>query len=51
MDPVLPIIDVEYDASIEVTGDISNFTAEQYLSWVRHQANRLPLVVTAREKV
>lgn len=38
---------VAFDSSVEATGDISNMTAEQYLSWVRYQANELPDVFTA----
>ena len=38
---------VAFDSSVEDTGDISNMTAEQYLSWVRFQANELPDVFTA----
>ena len=43
----LPDDDVVFDPSVEETGDISNMSAEQYLAWVRHQANALPLVFRA----
>lgn len=48
MEKALPVMDyVAFDSSVEDTGDISNMTAEQYLSWVRYQANELPDVFTA----
>ena len=48
MEKALPVMDyVAFDSSVEATGDISNMTAEQYLSWVRYQANELPDVFTA----
>lgn len=48
MEKALPVTDyVAFDSSVEVTGDISNMTAEQYLSWVRYQADELPDVFTA----
>jgi Survival motor neuron (SMN) interacting protein 1 (SIP1) len=48
MEKALPVTDyVAFDSSVEATGDISNMTAEQYLSWVRYQANELPDVFTA----
>lgn len=43
MERALPIDEyVPFDSSVEDTGDISNMTAEQYLSWVRYQANEMP---------
>ena len=45
--PALPISHVAFDHSVEQTGDVSNMTAEQYMSWVRHQAQQLPAVVRA----
>ena len=48
MERALPIDEyVPFDSSVENTGDISNMTAEQYLSWVRYQANELPDVFRA----
>jgi hypothetical protein len=45
MEPVLPLEYVELDfQSIEESGDITNLTAEEYLSFVRYQAQNLPLV-------
>ena len=45
MEPALPIDEeVTFDPSVETTGDISNMTVEQYMAWVRYQANALPLV-------
>jgi hypothetical protein len=35
MDPVLPVENVPFDETVEITGDISNMTVEQYMSWVR----------------
>ena len=49
MERVLPVIDhVAFDSSFEETGDITNMTAEQYLSWVRRQACELPDVFIAK---
>ena len=36
MEQVLPFTHIEYDRSAVEAGDISNFTAEEYLSWVRY---------------
>lgn len=36
MEQALPLDDVLFDPSVEETGDISNMTAEEYLSWVRY---------------
>ena len=47
MEPVLPIKLSDFDANVEYTNDISGMTAEQYLSWVRVQADKLPLVKVA----
>ena len=48
MERVLPLDEyVAFDSSVEDTGDISNMTAEQYLSWVRFQAQELPDVFRA----
>jgi hypothetical protein len=47
MEQALPIYEVEYDASVDDTGDISNLTAEQYMSFVRRQAKSIPSVVKA----
>lgn len=47
MDAALPLEFVEYDESVEETGDVSEMSAEQYLSWVRTQASTLPAVVRA----
>ena len=48
MEPALPLDDgVAFDPSVETTGDISNMTVEQYMAWVRYQANALPLVSRA----
>ena len=44
----LPVEDVEYDHSVEETGDISNMTPEQYLAWVRDQASKLPAVLKVK---
>jgi hypothetical protein len=35
MDPVLPVAFTPYDEAVEVTGDVSNMTVDQYMSWVR----------------
>jgi hypothetical protein len=51
MDQVLPIQDVPYDESVEVTGDVSALSAEEYLSWVRAQSQRMPNVFRASEQV
>ena len=40
----LPVVMVPFDESVEVTGDVSNMSFEQYMSWVRTQANRMPKV-------
>eukprot|EP01035_Chromulina_nebulosa_P030520 gene30520-40551_t len=45
MEPALPVDYVEFDPHVEHTGDISEMSAEQYLSWVRSQASNLPSVV------
>jgi len=42
MEAALPLEATEYDPSVEETGDVSEMTAEQYLSWVRHQASQIP---------
>ena len=42
------IDNVPFDSSVEDTGDITNMTAEQYLSWVRRQACELPDVFIAK---
>ena len=47
MEQALPLDDVEFDMNVEATGDVTNMTAESYLSWVRYQANQLPLVSRA----
>jgi hypothetical protein len=48
MERALPMDEyIPFDSSVEETGDISNMTAEQYLSWVRYQANELPDVFRA----
>ena len=48
MERALPIDEyVAFDSSVEDTGDISNMTAEQYLSWVRYQADEMPDVFRA----
>lgn len=48
MEQVLPLEYVDLDfKTIEVSGDISNLTAEEYLSFVRYQAQNLPLVTRA----
>eukprot|EP01038_Epipyxis_sp_PR26KG_P012487 gene12487-16753_t len=47
MEPVLPLDEVDFDHSVEQTGNIDNMSAEEYLSWVRYQANALPAVVRA----
>ncbi len=47
MEKALPLDVVDYDPSVEESGDVSNMTAEQYLSWVRYQASCLPLVTRA----
>jgi Survival motor neuron (SMN) interacting protein 1 (SIP1) len=51
MDQALPVDDVEFDMSVEVTGDISSMSAEQYISWVRCQARGIPPVVRAEVRV
>ena len=48
MEQALPLDFESYDPQIEITGDISSLTAEQYLSWVRKQAENLPGVVRAQ---
>jgi survival of motor neuron protein-interacting protein 1 len=47
MEVALPLESVDFDKSVEATGDISNMTAEEYLSWVRYQSEQLPLVSRA----
>ena len=43
----LPVGNVAFNHSIYKTGDISDMTAEQYMSWVRHQSDRMPIVFRA----
>ena len=45
MEAVLPVSKVAFDAAAAESGDVSNMTAEQYMSWVRAQAEGLPSVV------
>mmetsp|Transcript_7823 Transcript_7823/g.11689 ORF Transcript_7823/g.11689 Transcript_7823/m.11689 type:complete len:397 (+) Transcript_7823:1-1191(+) len=47
MEAAIPVEYVEYDPTVEETGDISLMSADQYLSWVRKQAENLPAVVRA----
>lgn len=42
MEQVLPFKKVAYDYSVTQTGDVSNMSAEEYISWVRDQAESLP---------
>ncbi len=42
METALPVENVPYDHSVEETGDVSEMTAEEYLSWVRDQSARMP---------
>lgn len=50
MEQVLPFDNVPYDKSVDITGDISQMTAEQYFSWVRDQSVRMPNVFRASEE-
>lgn len=45
MEQALPVNDCFFDEDIIQSGDISSLTAEEYLSWVRYQAEQLPDVV------
>jgi len=47
MEQALPTNDCYFDPKLIEAGDITSLTAEQYLSWVRHEAERLPDVVRA----
>lgn len=47
MEPCLPVEFVQFDETVEITGDVSQMSAEQYLSWVRSQSSRLPSVFRA----
>eukprot|EP00605_Chrysophyceae_sp_TOSAG23-4_P000925 GSChrysophyteH1.ASY1.ANO1.1024.1 assembled CDS len=50
MEPVLPVPEVDFASAVSTvmeTGDISEMTAEQYMAWVRHEAEDLPPVVRA----
>eukprot|EP01040_Poterioochromonas_malhamensis_P011826 gene11826-12903_t len=47
MDPVLPLELIPFDETVELTGDVSQMSVEQYMSWVRVQAKRLPSVYRA----
>ena len=42
MEAAIPVEFAEYDPTVEETGDISLMSADQYLSWVRKQAETLP---------
>lgn len=42
MEQAIPLEFVDFDPNVEETGDISTLSAEQYLSWVRTQAQNLP---------
>ena len=44
MEKALPLELVEFDLAKAESGDLSNMSAEEYLSWVKHQADNLPLV-------
>lgn len=35
MDPVLPLELIPFDETVELTGDVSQMSVEQYMSWVR----------------
>lgn len=43
----LPVGNVAFDHSVYNTGDISELSAEQYMTWVRHQADSMPTVFRA----
>lgn len=43
----LPVPNVAFSHSVYATGDISELSAEQYMSWVRHQADSMPAVFRA----
>eukprot|EP01039_Chlorochromonas_danica_P003369 gene3369-3694_t len=47
----LPVENVAFDESVEVTGDISKMDANQYLAWVRSQASRLPNIFRAEARI
>lgn len=44
MEKALPLELVAFDLAKAESGDLSNMSAEEYLSWVKHQADSLPLV-------
>ena len=44
MEKALPLETVSFDHEKAESGDISKMSAEEYLSWVRHEAESLPLV-------
>lgn len=44
MEKALPLELVAFDSAKAESGDISDMSAEEYLSWVKHQADNLPLV-------
>eukprot|EP01033_Poteriospumella_lacustris_P004499 gene4499-3216_t len=47
MEQALPVEYVPFDETVELTGDVSEMSVEQYLSWVRTQSSRLPTVFRA----
>lgn len=47
MDAVLPVPFVDFDHNVYENGDISQMSCEQYMSWVRHQAENMPTVFRA----
>ncbi len=47
MEAVLPVKVVKFDEKAAASGDVSMMSADEYLSWVRHQAGQLPGVTRA----
>ena len=47
MEAVLPVKSVKYDEKAAAAGDVSLMSADEYLSWVKHQAEQLPSVTRA----
>ena len=42
MEPVLPVVDYEFDVQKCEAGDLDNMTVEEYLAYVRWQSNTMP---------
>ena len=47
MEAVLPVNVVTFDEEAAASGNVSMMSADEYLSWVRHQADQLPGITRA----